>query len=436
MRTLALALVSAIGVQVQAQTTWQSMPAPFASNMNFNASFDTLRNQVHLIDGLSHQVFNGTQWQTVSSIPLFVYQTAYDPLRDRTLAVGWGAGQTRLYGFDGSSWAQLTATVPFPEPYGMVWHAQRQTIVAFSDAGLHEWDGVAWAAIGTTVAQPPPTGSRAYDVYYDGNRDMIVVASRSVQTNGLMWEWNVAQGWQQVVTSQPGIPFVHFGFDPVRNRHVGVASPSFAALATSFSVNEVWERIPDNVSPWEQKALTPAVTGDGPLVWDPTLARLIIVVRQFPGPGGASMFGYKGDYPSLYHGHRDGCTGSGALIDSLRAATDLPHAGSIFVTDVVSTSSQLGVLVSGLSDQFASGAPLPLSLTSLGMGNCLLRVSPDLLTVMLPAAPGTLRASVQLGPGPTFLGFEFFQQALIFKPGVNAFGAVLTDSRRGVKGQP
>jgi hypothetical protein len=33
------------------------------------------------------------------------------------------------------------------------------------------------------------------------------------------------------------------------------------------------------------------------------------------------------------------------LIDSLRAATDLPHAGSIFVTDVVSTSSQLGVLV-------------------------------------------------------------------------------------------
>lgn len=432
MRHLALS-VWFTSLSLCAQATWQQLPAPFTFNQFYPVSFDTLRGELHLCDpGWGHWVFDGVQWLSRPAAPVYGFEMAYDPVRDRTVVVGATGGAIQTWGFDGAVWGQLAAQAPFPQPHGLVWHAQRQTIVAFSNAGLHEWNGVAWLAVPSLGTPPVAPGVHGLDMHYDGLRNVVVVALRVGAAIGAVWEWQATSGWVQVVAgSSFGAAMAHFGFDPIRFRQVAIVRPT---TSTAFTADEVWERVAGTAASWTLRGVTPSPTGDGPVVWDPVQARLLIVSWYIGGP----MLAYTGTNPALYHVHGSGCTGLGSFFDSLHATAPaaMPYAGQTFVAEVSPTSALLGVLVTGLSDQTASGAPLPLSLAALGMGNCLLRVSPDLLTVLAPAGAGVLQSGVVLGTNPAALGLEFFQQALIFRAGANPFGAVMTNSTRGVIGLP
>lgn len=433
MRYLALATCIAATLPLAAQTTWQPLPAPFTFNQFYFVAYDTLRSELNVLDpGWGYSTFNGVQWLSRPTAPVFGQEMAYDPVRDRMVLVGQALGATQTWGFDGTTWGLLSAQTPFSQPYGMAWHAQRQTVVALSSLGLHEWNGSNWQAIASVGTPPSTTSAHVFDVLYDDLRNVLVVGQRSGTSIGAVWEWQAATGWSQPVSAPTfGAGVAHYGFDPSRNRQVAIVRRT---LSTPFTSDEVWERVPGGAAGWTLRGLTPSPTNDGPLAWDAAQGRLLLVSWYVAGP----MLGYTGAYPALYCFHGSGCTGSGALVDELHVTSPaaLPYAGSVFVAEVGSTQSPLGVLVTGLNDQTASGAPLPMSLASLGMGNCLLRVSPDLLTVLTPAGPSALQSSVLLGPNPAALGLEFFQQALIFKAGVNPFGAVMTNSMRGVKGLP
>ncbi len=433
MRHLARTLAIVILPQLSAQTTWQQLPAPITLSTVYATAYDSLRSELHLFDpSMGHWSFGGGQWQPRPTPSVFGQQMAYDPVRDRLVLVGLFIASTQTWEFNGTTWSQLTSVSPFAQPYGLAWHAQRQTVVAVSGLGMHEWNGTTWQAIPTTGTPPPPAAANEYDVFYDSLRNVLVVGRCVGTTFGAIWEWQATTGWVQPVQAGTiGSGVAHYGFDPVRNRQVAIVRRT---STTPFSSDEVWERIPGGVAGWTLRGLTPSPTGDGPLVWEPTPARLLIVSWYVVGP----MLGYTGASPALYHLHGGGCTGATTLVDELHvtAPAALPYAGSNFVAQVSTTQSQLGVLVTGLSDQTASGTPLPLSLASLGMGSCMLRVSPDLLTVLTPAGPGALQSAVLFGPSPAALGFEFFQQALLFKAGVNPFGAVMTNSMRGVVGLP
>ena len=433
MRYLALATCFSATLQLAAQTTWQPLPAPLTFNQFYAVAYDTLRSELNVYDsGTGYSTFNGLQWLSRPTPPVLGLEMAHDPVRDRMVLIGQTLGATQTWGFDGATWGLLATQTPFSQPYGVAWHAQRQTIVALSAQGLHEWNGSIWQAIGTVGTPPSITSPHVSDVFYDGLRNVLVVAQRSGTSIGAVWEWQATTGWSQPVSAPTlGSGVAHFGFDPVRNRQVAIVRRT---TSTPFTSDEVWERVPGGAAGWTLRGISPSPTGDGPLAWDAAQARLLLVSWYVAGP----MLGYTGAFPAMYYFHGSGCAGSGPLVDELHVTSPAaqPYAGSVFVAEVSSTQSQLGVLVTGLDDQTASGAPLPMSLASLGMGNCLLRVSPDLLTVLTPAGPGTLRSSVLLGPNPAALGLEFFQQALIFKAGVNPFGAVMTNSMRGVKGLP
>ena len=433
MRHLALSIGLTASLHVCAQSTWQQLPAPFTFNQFYPVSFDTLRGELHLCDpSWGHWVFDGVQWLPRPLAPVLAYEMAYDPIRDRTVLVGFAGGGLRTWGFDGTTWAQLTAQVPFPQPHGLVWHAQRQTVVAFSSAGLHEWNGATWQPVASVGVPPVALGAHSLDMFYDGVRDVVVVGQRVGAAIGAVWEWQAATGWVQVVAASSfGAAVAHFGFDPIRFRQVAIVRPT---TSTPFTADDVWERDAGSTAGWTLRGGTPSPTGDGPIVWDPVQARLLIVSWYIGGP----MLGYTGANPALYHVHGSGCTGSPSIADTLHTTSPaaMPYAGQPFVAEVSPTTSPLGVLVTGLSDQFASGTPLPFSLAGIGMGNCLLRVDPELLTVMTPAGAGVLQSVVLLGPNPAALGLEFFQQALILRAGANPFGAVMTNSTRGVVGLP
>lgn len=432
MRHLALS-IGFTALHVGAQATWQQLPAPFTLDQFYYTSFDTLRGELHLCDPQwGYWAFDGVQWLSRPMAPVIGRAMAYDPIRDRTVLVGVAVGGLQTWGFDGAAWGQLTAQVPFPQPHGLVWHAQRQTVIAFSSAGLHEWNGATWQAIPSLGTPPVAPGANALDMYYDGPRSVIVTAQRVGAAIGAVWEWQAASGWIQVVTgSSFGSAVARFGFDPVRFSQVAIVRPTSSASWTS---EQVWERVAGTTAGWTLRGMAPSPNGDGPVIWDPVRAHLLLVSWHVGGP----MLAYTGANPALYHQHGSGCTVSGSGYDALHATQPaaMPYAGQPFVAEVSPTLSTLGVLVTGLSDQTSSGAPLPMSLAALGMGNCLLRVAPDLLTVMTPAGAYVLQASVLMGPSPAALGFEFFQQSLIFQPGANPFGAVMTNSMRGVKGLP
>ncbi len=430
-RTLAAAALAA-GANLTAQTTWQQLPTvPYTFNQFWVGSFDSLRNQVHMQDpGNGGSIFDGTQWQPAPLLPLFVRKLAYDPIRDRTVAVGlFGTGSIlQTWGYFGSYWLALTQSVPFPDCDALVWHDQRQTIINFSAAGLHEWNGAIWQPLAPAAGGPPRTAPHQWDLVYDGARNVLGACRCLPPSVGAVWEWTAASGWQNVVASAPiGGAVARYGFDPLRQRYVAVARP------TLTDTDELWE-LPAGGTTWQLVGQTPTGTGDAPIVWDWGQQRSLILTWAQFGP----MYGYTAANPALYHIHGGGCAILGSVFDRLRMTSPsaLPYAGSPFTAEVILTQSQLGVLATGLDDQTASGTPLPLSLAFLGMGNCLLRVSPDLLVTMVPAGVNTLRATLQIPAGGAFLGLPFFQQALLLEPGVNPFGAVMSNSMRGVIGLP
>jgi|LakMenEpi03Aug12_release.lakeMendotaPanAssembly.Ray.scaffolds.fasta_scaffold184541_1 hypothetical protein len=422
----------AAATALPAQSTWTMLPPmPSAWPGTVCASFDTARNRLHANDGNDHWVFDGSLWQPSGATPPAGVsqgsQMAYDSARDRTVFVSGNA----TWGFHGSGWSLLSAQAPV-RPHGLVWHAQRQTLVAFSDTGLHEWNGSQWQAVTASGSAPPPAGVLGfqidvYDLAYDPARAVVAVFGQTQPNLGAIWEWHAAAGWQQAGASGlAGAAVARFGIDPTRDRYLAVVP------GATLGSDEVWERPPGNQGSWTLRAQTPIPTGQGHLVFDPIGARVLMLTRSYGG-----MQAYQGAHPALYHRHGDGCTSS--PFDSvLRPANTLalPYAGGSFAALVTGTQAPLGLLVTGLSDQQAAGAPLPASLAPVGMGNCQLRVSPDVLTVMTPLDPSTLQGALQMGPAPAALGFPFFQQAMVLAPGANPFGALMTNSMRGVKGLP
>lgn len=435
MRAWIAAWLAAItpSLSAQSQPTWAALPAlPYSGGQQHVGCFDSLRGllRVHQPGG-THAVFNGVAWQSQPAVvgaspvaPLGGCRMAYDPVRDRTVVVGpasllgWA-----VWEHDGTTWTQSNVAPPFANCHGLVFHTQRARVVAYSSTGLSEWNGIAWQALPAGGSPPPAsTSGSAYDVLYDAQRNRLAVCSRALASSGSLWEWSLATGWQVVQATSLG-ENVRAGFDPVRNRYLCVARPTLAA--TDF----VWEFAAGSGNPWQLVGQTLWPTGDGALVFDSTSSRTLMLVLPQTLSG---MLAYAPGTPGLYYTHGSGCAGGTFTAPVLMQEpwyNELPTIGDSF-TVRVATPGQFAVVATGLSDQHAFGAPLPLSLSPIGMLGCSLRVSPDLLQATFTGV-----STLTFPPTASLAGIEFFQQALALLP-ANAFGGLLSNSMRGVLGTP
>jgi len=127
-----------------------------------------------------------------------------------------------------------------------------------------------------------------------------------------------------------------------------------------------------------------------------------------------------------------GCGGS-AGVPFLRTQTQ-PRIGTLFHTAVESVpANATGVLtVYGMSRTSSGGTALPFDLGALGMPGCQIVVRPDLTVVQQPdgVSPGLLIPNL-----PALFGTEFYVQAVVGEPGVNALGLIWSRGLRCIVGR-
>src|SRR5262249_32102316 len=112
-----------------------------------------------------------------------------------------------------------------------------------------------------------------------------------------------------------------------------------------------------------------------------------------------------------------------------------PVLGASFPLELTNMPANgLGAIAIGFSNTTWSGGALPASLAPLGMPGCTLFARPAALFTLQAAAPGRATLTWSLPNIAAFAGTQFFAQAIALAPGVNAFGAVVSNAGAAVVG--
>lgn len=122
-----------------------------------------------------------------------------------------------------------------------------------------------------------------------------------------------------------------------------------------------------------------------------------------------------------------GCVGSAGTPTLAIAAGQLPSLGSTF--DVIASSLPAFAPAFGVLGNARSS----LDLTAIGMTGCMLHTN-IVVAVPLTSIGGSATWSLLLPAHPGLLGLSLFQQVLIADPGVNPFGATMSNAGEAVVG--
>lgn len=373
-------------------------------------------------------------------------QAAYDVFNQVIVAPSTMSDET--YEWDGAMW-QLRGVAPFWSGSSVpsaathaeflpTYHAGRRRVVGArpgtvnSGIDLVEWDGAAWRVIPTTGA--PPTNPPALGWYrygplvYDGRSKKLVLHSRtqltvsgsSASSAQHAWEWDHATGWVQTVTAAvtPGAgPLAYLWFDEQRGRIVKYALTS----ASSWSLT--WRRDDGSWAPIGAPASGGGLVAVSASSYDPARQRVYGLSQSGPA--------YLTDaHPADYVWHGTGCSASQGPRLSLTNSWTRAWRGQTLSVQVHPAPQSFAVLATGFSDQAYGSVTLPLSLTTLGLPGCHLRVAPEHLQVGL-AAGATVRFDQVVPNVPPLVGVVFWHQAFTMALGANPAGVLVSDSMRG-----
>ena len=131
-----------------------------------------------------------------------------------------------------------------------------------------------------------------------------------------------------------------------------------------------------------------------------------------------------GAISAVYAPFGSGCAGSLGVPSN--SASALPQLGQTMVASIGNMPApNAAFLLLGLSRTTSVFGPLPFDMTGLGAPGCFGRVSPDSVQLLLGSG-GAAAFSLAIPASQTFLGMQFFTQALVLDAGWNALGAVIS----------
>ncbi len=385
--------------------------------------------------------------------------------------------------FDGSNWTQQTPanSPPARAGIGLVFDFFRGVVVMYGGTGggaiggpslsdTWEWDGFNWTPIATAhTAGPRGRYGAAFDVVH--NRTVIyggIASSLLLGALGGTWEYNGVD-WTQVTTANsPGLlqdPAMCYDFARQRVVLFGGVNPLTGATAGTWEYNGTnWIAVP--VSGPQPPARTLAamvwdamrggcvlhggsgVSGDLDDTWSfdgthwtqlhgattpPTrafgfafdLARSVGVALLGPNSSGNSANTYEYDGAQVL-AYGNGCPGSNGV--PLLSASAGPRLGLSFqltMTNLV-PGIPIAAIVTGFSATTYNGVPLPADATPIGMPGCSVLAALDIID-LTSASLGTATHTVVVPNSTAYVGLPVFQQGASLDPGLNAFGAALSN---------
>lgn len=140
-----------------------------------------------------------------------------------------------------------------------------------------------------------------------------------------------------------------------------------------------------------------------------------------------------GTVAPVYAPFGSGCAGHAGVPSN--SATALPQIGQTMVVSIGNMPPpNVAFLMLGFSRTTSSFGPLPLDLSALGAPGCFGRVSTDSVTLLLGSG-GTASFGMAIPSSQTYLGLQFFTQALVLDPGQNTLGAVTSVAAEASIGQ-
>lgn len=439
---------------------WAQHPTTFAPSARAGhvMAYDAARNRMVLYGGLSSATpvccpladtweWDGAAWvlKQPNTFPAARMHAgaAYDLQRQRLVVFG-GSDGTNVFSttweWDGTDWTQRFPPVSPPARTlaGMTYDVLRGETVLFGGfdgtnhfADTWIWNGTTWTQR-TVPVQPAPRKqpAMAYDaasghtVLFGGEQGASVNYSDT-------WIWDGVQWTPRSPATSPGATWGQAAaFDPVRGRIVVVGG-----FTPSGITDDVWEW--DGLT-WHQQSFapSPSTRQNAALAFWPSGEGLLFGGYLPTTTLLADTWGYRGAWPAFYAEYGSGCAGSLGVPHLSRNPNFayLPWIGTTFGLRVTNVPGGLpALLLFGFSNTAVPGAALPLRMDFLGMPNCWLLTSFDIL---MPATTNGTTATLALSfpAAPSTLGTHFYGQALVFDSGINPFGAVLSNAIDAILG--
>lgn len=455
---LRLALITVVlGAAITAaptQVAWTELQPPSRPSLRdaVRMAWDHARGEVLLFGGDGHAPrndtwsWNGATWAQLtpaSSPPGHAWHAlASDSSRQRVVLFG-GIDSNgvidQTWEWDGSNWSTPGA-IPSPPARtfpAMAYDALRGEIVLFGGfpaqsplADTWTWDGLSWTSRSTGTT-PPARGWHA--MAFDEHRGEVVMfggyAGGASATFADTWVWN-GTDWspRAPATPPPGQLGHGLVFDYVRSRVV--MTPGFERPAVS---QRTWEW---DGADWQQTG-----NGSGPIgnwdhgvAFDRSNARTIVFGGRGPGGGSDKTWEYVSVNAAALTTLGVGCPGSAGT--PVMSPQRWPWLGDTMRVRVAPVPSQgLVLFVLGFSDTLWGARALPTSLAPEGMPGCIGYVSAE-IAFAVTASGGAAQWNSTLPANPTFVGLQYFAQAVVFDALVaTPFPGVVTNALRITVGQ-
>jgi hypothetical protein len=372
---------------------WTLAPSGLPPRMGHAMAFDSARGRVVVFGGQSNPAqagpFFGETWEwdgvnwllaaTTGPTGRWYPGMAYDSGRGVTVLFGGESGipwasQGDTWEWNGTTWILRATTGPSArDRFVMAYDSSRQRTVLFGGhiAGVAlddtwEWDGSSW----TMVTSGGPPARYSYSATYDSARGKVVMFGgfTGSQLLGDTWEWD-GSSWTLAATSGPSPRSTTLSYDSMARRTV-LHGGTINALSGTLA-GDTWT--------WDGSVWTP-MTVSGPVVtgvmaYDSLRGQSVLV------PDRTSTFGPHADTWKLepmasFVSLGAGCPGSNGT--PILSSSQRPVIGKLLSIDVTQLPlpqpANLVLLVLGFSDTVSGGAPLPISLSPLGMPGCTLFV--------------------------------------------------------------
>lgn len=449
-----LVLLAAVTGGVSSQSvTWSQISTKTAPPARaFHAmAYDAARDRVVVFGGRTGSTymddtweFDGTNWSemkpTKSPAKRFDARMVYDPIRKRIILFG---GQDKdAYGdtweWDGSNWTLRTsATSPSrrrassmffdPKLGKIVLFGGRSAIGGFNYNDTWTWDGSKWAELSP---KSPPAARMGAPVDYDVKRGRAVMfGGWSGSERGDTWEWDGSK-WTEFTTT--------VGPDD-RNDASIVGLSGAAVLFGGFGSNrkprgDTWTF---DGKGWMQIKLpkSPAARYSHRAVYDSKRERILLFAGSNNFPSG--LFNDTWSLPvrlATFKTFGKGCASSTAL--PTISSTTVPRLGQSLELHIKGflPKAQIGQLILGASDKTWGTIPLPLPLSVINMGNCVLFVSIDIVHPIATDPQGNAQTIFKVPSDTSFLGAVLFGQAVVPDAKANTLGLATTNAFKAVVG--